>query len=542
MERTDIPFNIRLLNVTPGKLQGLRPVTSLDIFDGQTQNLHPDGLFSTLIFGRVGDERRSERYSFIDIKVSILHPVIFRALAKLKRLYADIISGKEYAIWSPETNDFVRANPTTGKTGFQFFLQYWKNIEFTDTKSVQREQNIMLLKKFEPVALTDKIIVMPAGLRDVEIDNGRQQMDEINGFYRNMLSVANVLSDAAVRHNPEVLNQSRWRLQVIFNDLYDYIENLVKGKKKLLLSGWASRNIMNGTRNVITAADTTVAVLGAPGNADFNTTVMGLYQACKAALPISVYKLKTGFLSKVFSSVGSPTKLVNKRTLEAEEVLLKPQYFDRFMTDEGLEKVLTSFGVEDVRHKTLEIEGRYVGLIYKGPDKTFRLMQDIRELPANRDPKDVSPLTFCELLYISVFMDVNGLPALITRYPVTGVGSIYPSKTLIQPTVKVEQRTMLDEHWNLLGPAFVAYRFPVRGSAFVNSTVPHSSKLEGLTADFDGDTVSANITYSDESKKEVHDFFKRKRAYVGTNGKFIASFDISTIALVFRNMTSNVVE
>lgn len=540
MERLDIPFNIRLLVLTPKKLEGLRPVTALDIFDSPP-NFHPDGLFSTLIFGRVGDERRSLKFSYINIKIPVFHPVVFKCLADLKRLYAGILAGTDYAIWNPDIKDFEKATATTGKTGYAFFLQYWKQIEFADSKSDTRQQNIELLKKYESRAMTDHIVVMPAGLRDVEIDNGRVVMDDINGLYQTMLRTANALSDSAVRTNPETLNISRWRLQVTFNQLYDYVEAMVKGKKKLLLSGWASRAVNNGTRNVITAMETATPILGGKGQPDFNTTIVGLYQASKAALPISLFCLKTGFLSKVFFSPDAPVKLVNKKSLRVEEVKLKPQYYDRFMTDEGLEKVLTSFGTEDVRHKPIEIEGRYLGLIYKGPDGSFRLLQDIGEVPLERDRKHVYPLTFCELLYCSIYRKVNGLPCFITRYPVTGIGSIYPSKTLIQPTIKVEKRHELGMNWEEQDESYIAYKFPVNGSAFVNSFSPHSSKLAGLGADFDGDMGSLTIVYSDEGVRDCQEFFKSKRAYVGTNGNFISSFDTSTVALVFHNLTSPVV-
>lgn len=540
MEHTPIPFNIRVLNLSPAKLKNLREIKSLDILEGQTKQFHREGLFSTEIFGRVGDESRSQRFAFIDIRIPVFHPVVYNALVDLKRLYAGVMSGKEYAIWDPETKDFERATATTGKTGFQFFLQYWRQIEFEATKSVKREQSIALLKKYADTALTDKIVVMPAGLRDVEVEDGRMAMDDVNGFYRTLLQISNNFSDASVRTNPESVNAARYRLQVAFNSLYDYVEAMVKGKKKLLLSGWASRAVMNGTRNVITAMDTTTKVLGAPGEPDFNTTICGQYQATKSALPVTLFHLKSGFLSRVFSTADAPARLVNKKTLRSEEVQLKPQYFDRYQSDEGLEKFLTSFKTAELRHRPLEIDGRWLGLIYKGPDGTFKLLQDISEVPLDRKREDVHPVTFCELLYIETYRQLNGLPTFVTRYPITGIGSIYPSKLLIQPTVKYETRRELDDQWQPMDDAHVAYRFPIADSNFVESVSPHASRLGGLGADHDGDTVSLNTAYSDESREEVRDFFKSKRAYVNVEGKFMASIDLSTIALVFHNLTSNV--
>jgi len=537
MRNADIPFNVSILHLTPQKLQGLKPVTKLDIFDGGTNNFSEEGLYSVSIFGRVGDVTRSRRFSFIDIKIPVFHPIIFRTFVALKRLYGGIIAGTDYAIWNKELGDFERSDSIAGKTGFYFFLQHWKDIKFDDTKSDKREQNILLIQKYRDVAMTSKIIVMPAGLRDIEIgSDGHPQEDEINKVYRKLLSIANTISDAAIRTNPEITNTARYSLQMTFVQLYEMIEAMVEGKKKLLLGKWASRRIMNGTRNVITAMDTSTSYLGAPGSVSVNNTVIGLYQMLKAIMPVARYNIRNGFLQKVFSTVDAPVKLVNKQTRHVEEVTLKTQYFDRWMTDEGIEKVITSFQEEGIRDKPIEIDGRYLGLIYKGPDGTFKIIQDIDEVPGSRSKLHVYPLTFCELLYLSCYTDINKYPLFATRYPVTGVGSIYPSKAYVKTTIKSEIRRELSESWEMMDEAHTAYEFPVSGP-YVNSLVPHSCKLARLGADFDGDTMSANATYSDEAIAEVDDYLTKKNAYVGTDGRFISSVAVSTVNLVIHNLT-----
>lgn len=537
MQKSDVPFNVSILQLTEKKLVGVKPVTKQDIFDGATHNFDESGLFSVSIFGKVGDERRSQRFSFIDIKAPIFHPVIYRALSNMKRLYAAIMAGTEYATWNPETKDFERSNSVVGRTGFAFFLEYWRFIEYGETKSTTREMNTSLIEKFKDVALTSKVIVMPAGMRDVELDGGRVSMDEINTFYRKLLAISNTVPESALKTAPEVINTARYNLQITFNALYDMLENMVQGKKKLLMGKWASRRIQDGTRNVITAMDTSNPYLGAPDAVGFNNTVIGLYQLMKAARPIAMYHIRNGFLAKVFFEVGRPVRLVNKKTLRMEEVTLKTQSYDRWMTNEGIEKVITSFSDENLRHKPLEIEGYYLGLIYKGPDGTFKLFQDIGEVPIDRSRKDVYPITFCELLYLSVFPYIGGLPLFVTRYPVTGVGSIYPSKAYVKTTIIAETRKELNEQWQIANDRPVAYQFPITGGAFINSLVPHSAKLGKLGADFDGDTASANVTYSDESIQEVNTHLTKKRAYVGTDGSFTSSIDVATVALVMHNLT-----
>lgn len=539
-QRSSVPFNVSLLELTPSNLKGLKPVRSLDIFDGASSNFHEDGLFSVSIFGKMGDERRSMRFSYIDLKVPVFHPVIFRSLVGLKRLYAGILAGTEYAVWNDELKDFERSNQLEGDTGYSFFWQHWKQIVFGETKSTTREQNIKLLAKYKDKALTSLVVVMPAGLRDVEIlGDGRVQKDEINDFYADLLRVANTISEAAARgSNLEMLNVSRYRMQTIFNELYDYIEAMIEGKKKLIMGKWASRRIHNGTRNVITAMDTSTPMLGAAGAVGFNNTVVGLYQALKAALPVARYFVRNGFLQKVFTDPSRPARLVNKKTLQAEDVQLSAHHFDRWMTDEGLEKVITSFGEESLSHKPVEIEGRYLGLVYKGPDGTFKLIQSLDEVPLTRSQADVYPLTFCELLYLSTYRELNKYPLFVTRYPVTGIGSIYPSKMYVKTTIRAEERRELSEQWEPMDDTHVAYQFPTSGP-LVNSLVPHSAHLKPLGADFDGDTASGNVTYSDEAIREVDEFLASKRAYVGLDGKFNYSTSVDTVNLVLHNLTGD---
>lgn len=54
---------------------------------------------------------------------------------------------------------------------------------------------------------------------------------------------------------------------------------------------------------------------------------------------------------------------------------------------------------------------------------------------------------------------------------------------------------------------------------------------------FDGDTSSANIPFSDEAKLEAKTLLSQKKAYVGTDGKFLYSTAVNTITLVLHNCT-----
>lgn len=185
------------------------------------------------------------------------------------------------------------------------------------------------------------------------------------------------------------------------------------------------------------------------------------------------------------------------------------------------------------------IEGSYLALIYKGLDGTFKIFYDIEELPANLDRKLVKPITLVEMLYLCGYNRWNKYFVQICRYPITGVGSIYPSRVYTKTTIVGEQRVELDENWQpYTDDDHIALEFPQEGStSFMDTQSPHSTKLQQLTADFDGDTGSATFVMSNEALAENERQLSSAQTWLTSDGKLMASFDYDTIAYVLTNLT-----
>lgn len=534
--RNPLPFNIDLLFLSESDTQRFRQVSSLDTFEGSSKNFHPNGLFSTQTFGVAGSDLRFTRYGYIDLKIDVIHPTLYQTLIGLKSLYKDILAGREFAVWDAERGDFVKSDLVDGQTGYQFFIEHWHKLEFEARPSIKREQAIRLIDKHKSSGLANKLVVIPAALRDMEIDeNGRESSDEINALYWKAIAISNTINLATVKVSPEAYNSQRLSLQNVFVEIYTYLSKIIEGKKNLMMGKWASRKVFNGTRNVLTSMPTAVEELGSRGNISFNDTAIGLYQTLKCLLPVSLYRLKTGFLSEVFTTPGGAALLVNKKTLQSERVQLRAAQYDEWMTNEGLEKFITYFQEDSIRHSFITVDDYYLGLLYRGPDGTFKLIHGIDELPEGRSKEDCRPITRAELLFISIYAVANNYPLFVTRFPVTGIGSIYPSKIFLKSTVKTEVRQELGADWLPL-EGHVAYQFPTNAS-FFNSMSPHSSRLKKLNADFDGDTGSGNGAYSDEAVAEIDEFFTKKACYVNTDGTFVNDLQVDTVALILRNMT-----
>lgn len=110
------PFNVKLLKLSPAQVRLLKPITSLDRFEGSgSANFHESGLFSTEIFGRVGEDARDQTFAYIPLKTNILHPIVYQRLERLKRLYIGILSGREFAVWNEKDQDFDAASELEGR-------------------------------------------------------------------------------------------------------------------------------------------------------------------------------------------------------------------------------------------------------------------------------------------------------------------------------------------------------------------------------------------------------------------------------------------
>lgn len=485
MKKLPLPFNVSLLEITKDKIAHLRPTTSLDINEGATKNFHPDGLFSTITFGRVGEERRDTTFSYVQLKVEVFHPIIFKCITTLKEFYNGIISGREYATWNPKLKDFEKSDELQGETGFSFFLKYWKEIKYKETDSFVRQNKIKLIEKYKDIALTNYILIMPAGLRDIEVtDDGRMQEHEINEMYRRIISTNNVIASSNLNLNDKTLDQSRKTIQYTFNEIYALVTQMLQGKKGFIQSKWASRNIFYGTRNVITAMSTATDDLESNRSLEINDAIVGLYQHAKAMEPIAKHLIKNGFLSRVFGALSGNAKLTNPTTLRSEYVPVTPQVYDRFNTEEGINKLLTALEDTELRNKPITINKHYLGLIYKGLDNTFRFLSGVEELPEGFDKSLVEPITLIQLIYLSGYTEWNKYPAFITRYPVTGLGSIYPCYPYVKTTAVSEVRKELGEDWQPLGDDYVAYEFPVTScNSFIDTLSPHPSRLALLGGD-----------------------------------------------------------
>ena len=538
----DMPVNIDLLVVQPSDLQRLGLISEQQIF-GVGNNFHPQGLFSTVIFGAVGTEHRSRVFGVIDLHTTILHPVIFNAIVDCKAFYKAIMQGKQTALWNPKTREFEKSNDPSAQTGYDFFIQKVKELRFERNNSDKRNFYIDLIEKSfkENSYLARYILVMPAGLRDYTVTpDGKPEEDEVNSFYRRLLTQSQLVDPNLSIKSAPLYDSVRFHLQSTLNELFDYIQSLLNGKNKLVLGKWLSRKIFNSTRNVLTASVDATTHMHDHNRLRTNDVAVGLYQFLRSAAPKSLYHIKTTYTNKIFSEENSFCYLTNAKTLKKEEVLSThvQKDYDRWMTMEGLESIIANYGNIDIRHTpiTLNKERHYLGLIYN--DGSYvKFFQDIDELPESFSKDHVQPITLTEYLYLSIHHLNGQLPAFVTRYPINGYGGIYPCMMQLRTTTTITQPYLLDDLWQPTTTRLTC--FPIKDKPFFNGMSVHQSHLGMLGGDHDGDTMSLVAVLSDESIAEVKKTLNSKSYYLDNENKVIFSNSADVLDSVLAFLTTD---
>ena len=486
MDINKLPFNISLLPADSIRIKAMFGVQSLDIFSSGTE-FHPQGLYSTVIFGQVGTPQRQQKSSYIDTRTEVMHPKVFQELVKLKGLYQGIAAGSTYAIWDDKLKDFIKSNIIDGKTGYSFLMDHFHDIIHATNDSAIRDLRIKFLNKAHDQCMYRYIVVIPAGLRDIEIgDDGRPTEDDINLLYRKLIRSANTISIYSNKVNDPVLNTVRWNLQKTWNEIYDHIESVCSGKRGFILSKVAARNIHGGTRGVITGMDPAPHTLGSKEAVTINDSICGLHQYLKGTVELSIYNIRTGPLQPVIEFLPTLAYVVDAKTLKRKNITPSPFIVNNWGTEEGLEKLINGFEKETARHKPIMIDGDYAALLYRD-HKQFKVFYDIETLPSGFSKSNVKPITWMEMFYISVYVQSKHVAGTLTRYPIESMGSIYPSNIYLKTTVRSESLIMLNDAWHPMSDEYKAVQFPILNEPSIDSFSPHVSHYKELNADNDGD-------------------------------------------------------
>lgn len=528
-------LNIDLLipDDTTFKESGLLPVSSLSIFDSNTDVFNKDGLFSNEIFGNVGSDTRMIRPGYIDLKVPVLHPLIYKSITSLGKKYEEIMHGRLKAKFDNTIKDFVMDEE--GGTGYDFFVRHLDLIKYPKTESTTRDNRISLVEKYgRRSGLFTKFIVLPAGLRDYSVDDkGVPQEDGINDIYRKIVGAASRLNNVSLREEDLfIVDSIRLQIQLMLVEIYEYIKVLIDGKSKFIQSKWASRSVKHATANVITSTNTYVSDLNDNESiVGMNSIVVGLFQYAKALGNVAVNRIHNTF-GHILMDITSTVRLTNPKTHKTEDVTPTAKTIKEWTTIDGGIGIINKIEQDIIKDSPVMLDGYYMALVKEVDKNTIEIITDTDYLDPSEDPKQYRPMTYSEMLYISISDTVGKYPCFVTRYPITGTGSIYPGYPYLRTTANTRKVIVKLGVGDIYCP-----EYPIIGKDYIRSMSPHYSHLGLLGGDFDGDTMSFMLVFSDESKAEIDKLLNSKEYYINNLGEINFSASINTTNIAIKSLT-----
>lgn len=533
------PLNIKILKVKDDGFTELKRIDSLRIFEKNSQNFDRRGLFSTEVFGKVGTEERQSRLGIINLKIKALHPLIYRTLKELNKLYLDIMEGNAYAVFNNKTKEFEMSNPDNGEKGFDFFIRHFKDIEFKSTDSDSRDGKIKLIKKYDNSGFViTKFPVLPAGLRDYTVKDGKPSEDAINDLYRALLRKSNVLDNYSFKDTEDnyAVDPIRSSIQKTMLAIYEHLESLMDGKSKLIAGKWAKRAIVDGTMNVATPSSVQITDTSSPHIASYNDTVVGLFQYLKMIIRYVVYAIKAEFLNNVFEQYNNNAKLINKASLRQESVTVSNNTREKWLTSDGINNTINKLFNKNIMESPITIEDRYLALVYEDND-IISVVYNIDRLPDGISKDKLRPITYAELFYLAVSRVAidKRFPAVTSRYPTAGQGGIYPTKLYVKTTVKSKTVKWVKD-LNHPEDVTMVYEYPKIGEAFMNTYSVHSSHINLLGLDYDGDRGTLTALMTDQSINEINNVLDSAPYYLNNKSKLAYSAFDGNLNFVLKTL------
>ena len=148
------------------------------------------------------------------------------------------------------------------------------------------------------------------------------------------------------------------------------------------------------------------------------------------------------------------------------------------------------------------------------------------------------PMTWTDLFYIAAVNSISDKYVYITRYPIEGYNSIFPTQCLPLSTIDTIPATV-DGQFYPYYPKIDLKTPTDKISNLFNDTVTMSDlMIDIMGADFDGDTVSLKLCYTLEANQEAKEISESIRNFISQEGELIR--DVGKEAfLTFYNMTRN---
>lgn len=515
------------------KVHKLKPVTSSIMFE--RGNIPTDkGLFSYEIFGDT-PESRKKTAGYIELGRKFFHPYAFECLCELSQAAKKVAHGKGF--WKivdgklrPMSDDDPDFDDRA--TGIRWLINHYHELKFEKNTSYTHNEYCDLLNNAtdEEIFIT-KWFVVPVFYRDANFSGHTRDIPELNEYYKKIIQLVNALkspSMADYANNTEVSIQEE--LVIIRN----YGQQLIQGKRGFLKQYCIGKTTAYGARSVITQPAYNHAQTPDDLMVDVFHSGFPIATCCSMAYPFVEHWVLNFFAQEFETREKKQVLIKDKNGYHMEyakigDVLAKynPEYISK-----KVEQFMHTYGA---RFEPLTIpmeDGSEAYMLFTGR-------------PYSKDPrnKEAPPtarraMTWTDILYLATVetLEFGGKMAYITRYPLEDYFGTFPSMIRVTSTLEHEPMEINGKMYPFYPKIEIDATQDEISTKFVDTVTMDNVYLAGLGGDYDGDTISEKVCFTEEANDEAFAILNDPKHFITISGNLTRMIKQEAY-LTFYNMT-----
>lgn len=233
--------------------KALGPVKTHQLYFGNSNNFHPDGLYSEDLFGIEGSPERRKSFSWIELNCNVIHPVIYDILSKrIFRKIGELISG-EKQFYIDDNGHLIEDMDEGTLSGMVAFYENIHKIKFVEGEDEEGDRNKIINTLYEfiekDIFFINKFLVISPDYRPVVIkpDTEEVNVDDITKMYQKII----MISTQAANISGFLLDNIAHRMQLAIREFYELIKLKISKKEGMVRNLMLGRRVDYSARSVI---------------------------------------------------------------------------------------------------------------------------------------------------------------------------------------------------------------------------------------------------------------------------------------------------
>lgn len=500
----------------------------------------PTGLLSNEIFGITKDDRTTI-FAYIHLAgETFMHPLGYKIWSKLDSNVK--LCAYEMGTFSYDKESGKLVSDPKGDNGFKFLKKIINEVNFKKALSAKRNIRTTFLETYRDKLFIENFIVIPAGYRDVDTEQGgRVGVGEINKLYNSIIRDCKALEESD-DYGLSLNGSLRGRIQDNIVKVYDWLafgKDPLTGKDSqatglsrklgLIRRAGMKKSFDWGSRLVICQQNLRKENLE-DLEVDLDSIGLPLASICANLYPYMIFWIRQWFDFNFSEEIA--IQAINPRDKTSMKTRIKD--WREVYSDERIKEELDRF-MHGMSNRFIPIEapiededkipkGLTPYLIFKGymVDDEKYAQELINHSPAEegvRFPIQERALTWCDLIYQAAMEVTKDKMTLITRFPVDTYWNQFPAKIKVISTIETEPMVIGNHYYKEYPKIRQEDIAKNTTNKFVDVALPNNVRLGSIGGDFDGDTISSKVMYSIESNQELAEAVNLKKHYISLGGE-----------------------